>query len=309
MILPLLSVVIPVIDEDPADLATTLRTIHEGTDGPVELIIVDDMSKRPLEHYKPETEAPGRALAVIRNERRLGATRSRKLGCERATGRYVAVLDAHMKIGDGNLRRLAALAEASGGIAYCGCNRHLACRIAMIDGLPVSKWHTVKRGAAPMRIDSMMGACYLMTRDVLMSMGGWIGLPGYLGWQELSMSILAWKCGVPITCDPGIENWHKFRTQPTAHVPQEGWLLNKVITLRWLFGDDAWNEVWKPRLLARPWRNRNDRAVPASLIAEAERPEYQAYGEELRSHMIRCDEECLAYLDWIKGGRKDAPPT
>ncbi len=301
----LLSVVIPLVNEDPSDVAVTLQTIDQGTDGPVEIIIVDDAGTPALVAADLAALAPSCTVALVRNVKRLGATRSREAGAHLAQGQHVAILDGHMKIGAGNLRRLAALATKTHGIAYCGCNRHLACHIVAIDRLPVAKWRKVTRGQrAPLRTDSMMGACYVLERSVLERLGGWIGLPGYLGWQELSMSVLTWLCEVPITCDPSIENWHKFRRAPSANVPWEGWLLNRTIMLRWLFADPVW-DVFKRRLQDRPWRGKNDRAVPASLIAEVERPEWQDYGKERRARMTRTGEQFIEYLDWIQAGRKE----
>ena len=279
-----ISVVIPIIDEDPKEVATTLRTIKDGTKGDVEMILIDDSSKIPLDY------------ATFRTKGRMGATRARQLGCERATGEFVAVLDSHMKIGKGNLRELARVAEKTGGIAYCGCNSHIVCEMRNVGELPLAKWS--KPGRFQLQpTTSMMGACYVMQRSVLEFMGGWVGLPGYLGWQELSQTINAWKHGIPITCHTGISNWHHFRLTASAPVPYDRYILNRAAMHRMLFGDECWNEVWKPRLLKPP---KNVRRIPALLMKEAEAPWILEYGEKLRSNMVKSDEDFMEYFATLK---------
>lgn len=272
----LISVVIPAIDEDPAEIRQTLSSTEAGTEDPLELILIDDCSKIPI------------TGATIRNEKRLGATRSRKRGCTLAKGHYVAILDSHMKIVPGALRRLATIAQITHGIAYCGCNAHQACALRNINGLPVSKWIVLPSMELTLT-DSMMGACYVMERTVLESMGGWIGLPGWQGWQECAMSILAWKCAVPITCDPKIVNWHHFRERPSAPCPYDRWQLNRAVMHRMLFDDTAWN-IWKPRLLQVG-------GVSSAIIEEAEGTEFIEEGISLRSRMKKTDKDFFAYFE------------
>ena len=272
---PLLSVVIPSLNESPQELSQTLQTVRDGTGEPLEIILVDDCSDPPVEG------------ATVRNPQRLGATRSRKLGCELAKGKFVAILDAHMKIGVGNLRKLAALAESKHGIAYCGCNNHFACELKEIGGILESKWWRPPVGKTVVQTTGLMGACYVVERATLERMGGFVGLPGPLGSQELSFAIQATKCGVPLWCDQSIQNWHHFREKPSAPVDFDLFLLNIAVTYRLLFHDDAWR-VLRARMSEHPTSGKRQ-VVKPEIVRRAEALEFHAYGAQLRARQTMSD--------------------
>jgi len=285
----LLSVVIAACNEDE-ELAATVESIRAATEGPVEWRVIDDASSRPQPY------------ATHRNARRIGSPRSRQLGCSQATGRWVFFVDGHMKIPKGLPRRLVALAEATGGWAYCGCNGHRAAELRMVGGLLYSKWHAPTAPGVAQET-GMMGAAYVIERARLNRMGGWIGLPGYLGSQELCMSMLAARHRVPITVDAGVETWHHFRNDaelpyPPAH---DLWLLNMACAYRLLFGDAAW-AVWRRRL-AVGWvakEGEAPRPIPESILREAERPDLLRYGEALRARFVVSDEEFMEPFGGLK---------
>jgi glycosyltransferase involved in cell wall biosynthesis len=272
----LISVVIPVLNEDPAEVALTLKTIRDGTSPPLEIIVVDDHSTPPV------------AGATVRNAERLGATRSRKLGCELAKGKFVVILDAHMKVEPGNLRKLCGIAAATHGIAYCGCNSHLSCELKEIGGVLESKWYRPPVGKALIQTTGLMGACYAIERATLERMGGFVGLPGPLGSQELSFAIQAAKCGVPIWCDISIQNWHHFRTESSSPFPFNLFLLNIAATYRLLFGDETW-KVMRARLCANPKSGKRSVLKP-DIVKQAENDAaLLAYGKELRARQTMSD--------------------
>jgi len=257
------------------DLENTLGSIVASTDGPIEMMVVDDASRIFWRLPPPE--------AAIRNARRIGSPRCRQLGCVKARGDYVAITDAHMRFNPGQFRTLTAIAEATGGWAYAGCNSHKAAELRMMpDGLLYAKWF---KPEGRVQTSAMMGACYVIRRDVLMRMGGWIGLPGYLGSQELAMSILAARHNVPITVDTSLESWHQFREDnelPYRPAP-DLFLLNMAATYRLLFDDPAW----------AMWRKRLAQLMPESILRSAESPELLDYGQKLRARFVVSDKEFM----------------
>ena len=92
-----LSVVIPVCDERPEDLATTLGALSQGLRSSgwadPEVVIVDDGSARPV--LAPDV--PGARVRVLRQHNQ-GRFVARRTGIEAATGEYVLLLDARVTL-------------------------------------------------------------------------------------------------------------------------------------------------------------------------------------------------------------------
>lgn len=246
-----ISIIIPVADESMKELETTVRTLKRMTAGPLEWIFIDDASKVPL--VPPTCEN----AVLIRNEKRLGATQSRRLGVERATGKFVYLPDAHMRYDEaGSLRKLCAVAASKHCLAYCGTkgdkSRATACSI---------KWHPKHKlleckwdgsaapGKMPARTTGMMGANYIIERQVLLDAGGWVGLPGERGSQELAQSINLQRHGVELWCVPELVNstWHHYRTskEAGAKMDAKNATLNRVLAHRWMFSGEVWGEFKK----------------------------------------------------------------
>ena len=166
-----ISVIIPVADESPKELETTVRTLRKMTAGPLEFIFIDDASAVPV------IPPPCKTFVLLRNETRMGATQSRPMGVERATGKFVYLPDVHMRYDEpGSLRKLCAVAESKHCLAYCGTkgvkSRNIACSIKwhLKHKLLQCKWDssTVGPTKVPVRTTGMMGANYIIERQVLL---------------------------------------------------------------------------------------------------------------------------------------------
>ena len=91
----LVSIIVPVYKAEKYILQT-IESVAAQTYGNWELILVDDCgrddSTRLIEDYAARN--PAYAIRLIRQERNVGAARSRNRGLKEAQGRYIAFLDA-----------------------------------------------------------------------------------------------------------------------------------------------------------------------------------------------------------------------
>lgn len=243
-----------------------------------ELIVVDDASEPP------------EPVSTIRNSHREGVARSRNLGCARAKGDGVLLMDAHMLIQPGQIEEVTNVALETGGIAYGGCNGHYCARLAVEDGLYRVKWMP-KTDQPLIRTTAIMGAFYVIPREVLEDLGGWIALPGLWGMDEEAMSILAIKHDIPITAVTTVQTWHWFREPkdvPYAN-PSSRYLVNVAAMYRLLFDDPAW-EMFKKRLVSFRWDD-IPMSISGNLIREVESSALVEYGKELRARCRLTDDE------------------
>jgi len=244
------SVIIPAANESLEDILGTIISMRNGTRMPVQFVVVDDASDPPL-------VLPCGILhegdVLVRNELRLGCTVSRRQAVDRCTGEFVCFPDAHMIWGPGNLDKLCQLATKHKCLAHCGTNRHTACNILMPRGVLESKWNGAPyRGqTGPVRTTCMMGASYTIERERLMAAGGWIGLPGFRGSQELVQALNLQRHGVPIYnhLDLAASQWHRFRQVPSCPMPVLGYWLNWALAHRMFWSDETWQARWKPALV------------------------------------------------------------
>ena len=256
-----LSIILPSCNE--VDLENTIKSLQESTKQQIEIIVVDDCSTLAIQG------------ASIRNPQRLGATMSRQLGASKAQGEFLMFPDAHMRFPVGVLDRLLDIAAETKGFAYCKCNSSCGADLKLKpDGLLYAVWTRV---TAPVRTTTaMMGANYVIHRDILDKMGGWVGLPGFLGSQELAMSIISERHGVPKTVDSTVSVWHEFRQNKDLPFESDifGFKLNIACVFRLLFSDETWHQLWKPRVAA---------VVGKQITEAAESPMLVDYGKQLRS--------------------------
>lgn len=278
---PSIGVVMAAHNEHADDeLPGTLRSIRECGDRIAQCVVVDDMSDPPLDG------------ATVRNLVRMGCSRARHIGCAEIVQEITFVIDPHMTFEPGDFEQVACVARATRGLAYAGCrggtrekpsDSH-GCAELVVDrnGLLDVQWRG-QPGKGPKRTTGFMGAFYAIPTAVLKSVGGWIGLPGYMGSDELAMSILLTKHEIPITCVGGVAPWHKFRQCPGQNMnlpdipydlPGDMQVIRLAATFRLLFEDAAWTR-WRVTLAAA--------GVPERILADAETPEMLAYGARLRA--------------------------
>lgn len=175
---------------------TTLPLVTESL-GPIphEIIVVDDQSVDGCCH------GLGQDCLVVRTERRMGISASRRIAAVKAQGDVLLFSDPHCEYPNGALQRLVRLAEANRAIFQPPtANQPRSSRVAYGGRLETSERGIVVR-RSPDRAQpwpALINTIYALRKDVYESMGGWPELPGCWGYSEQAMTLLAWSCQVPI---------------------------------------------------------------------------------------------------------------
>ncbi len=314
-----ISVVIASLNEKDLLTATVASVKHDCPDA--EIIVVDDASDQP------------EPVVTIRNPRRLGGPRSRRLGALRATGDVVIFLDAHNALDwetacwfaakhpdigpvkpqfkelldrPDKLRALAEAALDKQAIVYGGCLfscGRAGASLVPEKGLYGGRWVSRRKPLAPdelWRTPGMMGAFYAIPRAVLDRFGGWPALPNLHGAQELAVTLLAIAHGVPIYFHNGVALWHLFRGAKTGVVPpfhttmDNGAWLGYAAAWRLVLDDAHWAD-FRARMAAGQGPHG---AIPESVLREAESEEFNRYRADAQSRFaVKDSEELLEELD------------
>jgi glycosyltransferase involved in cell wall biosynthesis len=315
-----ISVVIASLNEADNLVATVASVKHDCPEA--EIIVVDDASPKP------------EPIAMIRNPKRLGGPRSRRLGGLRATGDVVIFLDAHNaldwetacwfarrypEIGPikpefkamldrpHKLRTLAAAAMEREAIVYGGCmfstGRAGACLVHE-NGMLGGRWMKRRPDLPPLELwptSLLMGAFYAIPRTVLMEkFGGWPALPNYHGAQELAVALLAAAHQVPILFHDGVALWHLFRGYKPGYVKP---------TFDMNMENGAWlgyAAAWRLVLDDAHWKDYRSRMrdgqgphgeIPEHVLAQVETDEFGRYRADVQSRFKLNSDELLAEIE------------
>ena len=112
----MVSVVIPTYYRNER-LEATLRSVHEQSYDPIEIVVVDDSGEA---HARPVVESFDE-VTYVPKETNEGPQVARTAGIERTTGEFVQLLDDDDRLLNGKLRRQVELLNRDDvGVAYCG---------------------------------------------------------------------------------------------------------------------------------------------------------------------------------------------
>lgn len=225
---PLLTIVIAALNEKPSDLHHTVKSIRESTGGQwVQVLIVDDASTVPV-CCLPVT--------IMRNRIRVGVGLSRHLGVEAALAPYVLICDGHCVFSGDWLQPLLDTLRGSDKLLLCGqCwalsedgTRHTGtyngARMVIHDPnetnirwrVLTAKWAKDKPGQSFYPLSAVMGACYAMSRDFFLKIGG-LKMLREFGGDEENLSLKTILAGGEIRMFKQLKIGHKFRE--TTKVP------------------------------------------------------------------------------------------
>jgi hypothetical protein len=312
-----ISVVIASLNEKE-NLVATVASV-KGDCPEAEIIVVDDASTLP------------EPVFAIRNPRRIGGPRSRRLGALRAGGEVLIFLDAHNaldwesacwfakrypEIGPirpefkealdrpHKLRTLAAAAIEHRAIVYGGCmfscGRAGACLVPE-NGLIGGRWMQRRPDLPKLELwptSLLMGAFYAIPRTILDEFGGWPALPNWHGSQELAVALLAAAHQVPILFHQGVALWHLFRgkktgVNPPFAMPEWGAQLGYAAAWRLVLDDAHWKD-YRARLQAGQGPHGK---VPEHILAQVEKEEFNRYRADVQSRFKLGSDELLAELE------------
>jgi glycosyltransferase involved in cell wall biosynthesis len=238
---PVLTVVIAAHQEKPADIAATVKSIHNTGGGSfVEVIIVDDASTIPVEVG---------GAKIIRNMHRMGVGPSRHVGVEAASAPLIVITDAHVLFHDGWLTQLLDVLNGGGEkLLVCGqmdaipetgdknLGRYYGGHMIFHDPstddprwkILTAKWS--KEKAAPYYpISAVMGACYAMRRDFFLKIGGLKMLRNFGGDEEM-LSMKTLLAGGEIRLFKPWKISHRFRNgKPPYRITVDDCVYNSML--------------------------------------------------------------------------------
>jgi hypothetical protein len=312
-----ISVVIASLNERESLVATVASVKGDCPDA--EIIVVDDASTAP------------EPVFAIRNPKRIGGPRSRRLGALRAAGDAVIFLDAHNALDwetacwiarrhpeagpvrpefkevldrPNKIRTLAAAAIERQAIVYGGCmfscGRAGACLVPE-NGLLGGRWMNRRPDLPKVELwptSLLMGAFYAIPRTVLDRFGGWPALPNWHGAQELAVALLAAAHQVPILFHGEVALWHLFRgkktgVNPPFAMPEWGAQLGYAAAWRLALDDAHWKD-YRARLAAGQGPHGK---IPEHVLAQVESDEFNRYRADVQSRFKLTSDELLAELE------------
>ena len=244
------SVVIPTREEDPAELAGTVRTFRDA--GAHEVVVVDDGSTEPV------ADDCGADL-LIRHDKAEGVSASRNEGLARATGNVVAYSDAHCRIVPGcDFLAWCFAAYCSEDFLTAACAGYRTpTRFTYGCNLPWQGWYfnvDPNRLTPGTTAPGPYGSVYCAARWTWDLIGGWVPTCAW-GYNEQAMGLACHHAAVHIRVTPEFRVLHKYRERrhdkagafpyPTDH---HNLYSNAVMVQRLLFGEDTWAGVMLPAI-------------------------------------------------------------
>jgi len=233
--LPPTSVIIVFHNEANSTLLRSLHSIINRSPRSLihEIILVDDASekewlKEPLERYVKTLPVP---VHIIRQPSREGLIRARLVGAEKASGKILTFLDAHIEASPGWLEPLLYEIKkdrtnvicpiidvisdetfeflTGSDLTYGGFNWKLNFR-----WYPVPQREVDRRGgdrSIPMRTPTMAGGLFSIERDYFYEIGSYDAGMDIWGGENLEMSFRIWQCGGTLLIATCSHVGHVFR--------------------------------------------------------------------------------------------------
>jgi len=289
----MISVVMPSRNEDM--LAETIRSMRLG--GADEIVVIDDGSA-PAVRLKPEPD-----VVVERVERSRGPSFCRNRGGMLAKGDIVIYSDAHVKVPENGLRRLAELAVSSGSIVCAGIKPMVSERNwtglggVMVD---IGAGYDVKyrRKASSPAATGFIGSVYAGTRTCWEQIGWW---PSTISWgyneQALSLAVL-YAGKMPVVADD-VVCLHMFKKRFNYVVAMSSTRVNRLL-VHWQLCED-FETAWLP-LFEREFRS--ETAMFRKLL-EQNRAEWEACRARFRACRKLTDgavRDVIAAYDMVADG-------
>jgi hypothetical protein len=193
----------------------------------VEVVVVDDGS---TDGSTAELPRDPRVRVVAGRE--LGIPAARNLGAAHATGDMLVFLDAHCRVAPGWLAALrAALAPpdvALAGPAFTQLDvpEPRGCGMAWVSQRLETAWIEPPADGDPFEIPFAPGGCQANTAESFARVGGFDEGMTRWGFEDIEVSLRAWRLGYRVVGAPRAEVAHHFRDARGFDVPEEGVLLN-----------------------------------------------------------------------------------
>jgi len=214
-----ISVIIPARNESDR-LSATVRSFIQGrrSEVPIEFVIVDDGSTDGCcLNFAPEAEALSRGRGVTVRLCGLAETQgnytARNVGASEATGDFLFITDAHVRVFPGWDEQLIGdlSADCVYSAAICTVSETwvgYGCSFVFPD--MSTRWNTVRPvSGAPVAVSPCSGT--IISRQLFYRLGGYDpGMRLYFA-GEPEFSVRAWLFGVDVRCLPCVRVAHRFK--------------------------------------------------------------------------------------------------
>lgn len=261
-----ISVCIPALNEGlplRATIEDLRRNLTDCTD--VEYIVADDGST------DGSCDNLGDGVKVIRNDVRLGVSKSARKAVEASTGNVLVICDAHQNVISGKVsdlvreavQRKAVIVPATGSIQYDenGCASLKSDLYAAPQSSEILQRHLYRalRSKEQNTVFRVQGvSCfYVMLREVYESVGGFMNFTGLFGYREAGFACRCFGADVPVWFYGHVHVGHMFKKAFNYKSPTRGdRKRNQWHMYRSLLSDEAFHRYAVPYLQEDPdaWR-------------------------------------------------------
>ena len=242
------AVIITAINEG-ADLERTIESLMTCNRVPDEIIVVDDGSIERLDARVALYAGQGPSVVCIRHNMRQGCAVSRDEGSRAAESDLIVFVDSHMdfpadwldemlaahaQYPDAILCPISSDFDADGSTPKINGHWGTGADLSYEDGFGVkAEWAQMEVGLrSTIRVPAVMGACYMMSRQLLRDIGGWsMGLRGW-GLDEEFACVRAWLTGheVRLVASTHVShrytrNWDKLSRVDKSGSAESPWVL------------------------------------------------------------------------------------
>jgi len=321
---PMISICINTQNEGPR-LAATVRAFHEHlADWPHEFVIIADEVTDGccdgLEKLVGKTR-----LVILRNEKRIGCGRCKRLVIAHARGEVLVFLDAHMNVLAGSLARMACRAAVEDAIftpvihdiryddewRMTDRTKRGLHEVPCDQGMRFEKSQYAKAKDSWIRDHHlaeirMPGVGFAISRKTIERLGGFNAYHGLHGSQERGIALRAFMAKVPVKLYSEVILGHEFRAGRPKPKGFKRWSTRGQSKNFWhayfiVAGDAAWKRI--APILKRKARGGQSVTQAPSVIEER-----KAFADKKR----RSDDDLLKMLGISSGGTahagEDGPP-
>ena len=278
-----ISVIITSLNEGE-EVAATIKSIRENTED-FEIVLVDDAS------------TDGSCIGVqcdqlIRHEERVGIVPSRLEGVRVAKGECFAFLDAHQRVSEGCLNKLADLAMEKQAITWpcvtgIGQSRWMGHGASMRqkdgrkNGLFEAQWRRSPPVESVSRCSTLVVPGYVIPRKVWPKVQLIPGMSIH-GASEAALAVKAFFTDVDLLHLCGPVARHKFNSKVPFELRWRTQARNHALVARVCFDDKTWHEYWAIRFR---------RHIKEEGLKEMENEPVLTWHREFQKIKCRPDEE------------------
>lgn len=282
---PHISVIITAHNEG-SEVAKTIESVRAQTDGPFEIILVDDGSTDGA-----IDALSGSELRVIRHTDRIGVAYSRHEATQLAHGDVFAFLDAHQRLSHRCLDQCAAAACELGaivwpdvqGLTYHGWTGHGArLSFSTANGKFDAKWICQQPVSQVTPISAMITPGYVMLRSIYERIP-WHGMLRGWGASEPALAVKAFFLGIPLVHLCGPIAYHQFRKAFPYTTNNQAVVRNHAIVVRLCFSEETWRSYWLPDVFQK--------LLPQNTLAELDSPAIVAAQQAFCRTRLRPDDD------------------